>query len=165
MGYQYPEGLLSMRGAMSRSTTGSLLLLAFTAFAVLTLPGQTQGNVVVFMYRHENSPLQSDTTSTTTLTVLTSSQTSSTVTTTTTTTTSAPLLWDLLVPMLIIGLAAVLTVIISAVLAVTLRRKRTMPRMNMICPRCRTLISPYDTVCRNCRTPLYQGYTYYPRRR
>jgi predicted amidophosphoribosyltransferase len=72
---------------------------------------------------------------------------------------------DLLVPILIIGVAAVLTVIISAVLAVMLRRRKTMPTMNMICPRCRMPISPYDTFCRNCGTPLYQGYMYYPRRR
>lgn len=159
------KACLSMRGGMARSSTSSLLLLAFTVFALLTLPGQTQDNVAALMHLDQTTTVETGATSNTTSTVVTSSQTSSVVTTTTTTTTSSPVPWDLLIPMLIIGVAAVLTVIVSAVLAVTWRRRRTMSTMQMICPRCRMPVSPYETVCRNCRTPLYQAYRSYPHRR
>jgi predicted amidophosphoribosyltransferase len=58
-----------------------------------------------------------------------------------------------------------LTVVVSALIVVARRRRAAMPTMHMICPRCRMPIGPYDTFCRNCRTPLYQAYGFYPPRR
>jgi len=165
MAYLMSEGLLSMRGGKARPMTNSLLLLAFTISTSLTLPAVSEGEAVAFLYQAQTTTTQTTTNNNTTSTVVTSSHTSTTVTSTTTTTTSPPVPWDLLIPMLIFAVSAVLTVVIVAVLVVTRRRRAAMPAMHMVCPRCRMPISPYDTICRNCRTPLYRAYRFYPHRR
>jgi predicted amidophosphoribosyltransferase len=67
--------------------------------------------------------------------------------------------------MLLIGMGAGLAVIIAAVIAMRRRHARVGPTVQLICPRCRTPVSPYDAACRNCHTPLYHPHRYYQQRR
>jgi len=156
---------LSMRDRMARSKTSSLLLLAFTASTLLTLPPLTESSTVEITNVLQTTTVSTATTSNTTLTSGTSTQTDSTSTTTTATTTQSSWQWDLLIPILVIGVGAGLTVMVAAVVATRRRRRGVMPAVQLICPRCRAPVSPYDTACRNCRTPLYHPYRFYPRRR
>jgi hypothetical protein len=142
---------LSMHGRIARDTASSVLL-AFAILTLLTVPTQTQGESVALMRVCQSTTASSATTSNTTSTSLTS-------------TTSSSVQWDLLIPLLVIAIGASLTVMVAAIVAMKRRHARVMPTVQLICPRCRTPVSPYDAACRNCHTPLYHPYRYYQQRR
>jgi len=142
---------LSMREAIVGSKPSSILLLALAILTLLTVPAQTQSKTAVVV-----RVFQATTVTTTT---------SNTTSTNGTNTTSSSAQWDLLIPMLLIGMGAGLAVMIAAVIAMKRRHARVRPTVQFICPRCRTPVSPYDAACRNCHTPLYHPYRYYQRRR
>ncbi len=93
--------------------------------------------------------------------VTSSGGTSSQVTSSTTATSTSSGLWDVLIPMLMIGIGAVVSVILGAVIAISRRHRRAISTMVLTCPRCRSLVNPYDPFCRTCRTPLYQPHRFY----
>jgi len=136
---------------MSHSKIASLLLLAFAVMMPLSLPRLAQSEMIIVIHGSQS----------TTVTTTTSNATS----TNETSATSSSGLWDLFIPVLIIGVGASLTVIAAAVVAIRRRHARLVPAIQLICPRCRAPISPYDVACRKCRTPLYHPYRYYQRRR
>ena len=138
-------------GGMSHSRIASLLLLAFAVMMLLSPPRLAQGEMIIVIHGSQA----------TTVTTTTSNATS----TNGTSATSSSGLWDLFIPVLIIGVGASLTVIAAAVVAIRRRHARLVPAIQLICPRCRTPISRYDAACRKCRTPLYHPYRYYQRRR
>ena len=138
-------------GGMSHSRIASLLLMAFAVIMLLSPPRLAHGEMIILINGSQA----------TTVTTTTSNATS----TNGTSTTSSSGLWDLFIPVLVIGVGASLTVIAAAVVAVRRRHARFAPAIQLICPRCRTPISPYDVACRKCRTPLYHPYRYYQRRR
>ena len=142
---------LSMREAILGSKPSSILLLALAILTLLTVPAQTQSKTVVVVRVFQA----------TTVTTTSSNTTSTNGTNTTSSTTQ----WDLLIPMLLIGMGAGLAVMIAAVIAMKRRHARAGPAVQLICPRCRMPISPYDAACRNCHTPLYHPYRYYQQRR
>jgi hypothetical protein len=141
----------SVSGGISHSKIASLLLLAFTVMLLLSPPRLAQGEIIIVIHGSQA----------TTVTTTTSNATS----TNGTSATSSSGLWDLFIPVLIIGVGASLTVIAAAVVAIRRRHARLAPAAQLICPRCRTPISPYDVACRRCRTPLYHPYRYYRQRR
>ena len=140
-----------MQGGIARAMAGSVLL-AFAILILLTLPAQTQGGTVALTHVYQATTISSTTTSNTTMTSPAS-------------TTSSSVQWDLLIPLLVIGIGAGLAVMVAALIAIKRRRPRITPTVQLICPRCRTPLSPYDAACRNCHTPLYHPYRYYQRRR
>ena len=140
-----------MQGGIARAMVSSVLL-AFAILTLLTLPAQTQGGTVALTHVYQVTTISSTTTSNTTMTNPAS-------------TTSSSVQLDLLIPLLVIGIGAGLAVIVAALLAIKRRRPRIIPTVQLICPRCRTPLSPYDAACRNCHTPLYHPYRYYQRRR
>jgi hypothetical protein len=140
----------------ARSRTSSFLLLAFTLLILLSQPRLTQSGTVAVMH-----VLQATTTTTTT----TGNMTSTSNQTTSTETASSSSQWDVLIPLLMMGIGAGLAVTVAAVVAVRRRQPRTMPTVQMVCPRCRAPVSPYDAACRNCHTPLYHPHRYYQPRR
>jgi hypothetical protein len=146
-----------MPGRLGRRRASSFLL--FTLLMLLSQPHLIQSEAVAVMQAPQTTTLATTTTSTSTSTSVTSNQTTSTGTA------SSTWQWDLLVPLLVISLGASFAVIVAAVVAVNRRRARAIPTVQLICPRCRTPISPYDAACRNCRTPIYHPYRYYQRRR
>ncbi len=156
-----------MPSTMSRCTTSMLLLLAFTIVTLSALPESTQSSTVTITYALQTATISATTgtVSNTTSTGVTGTQTTSTSTNGTATTTSLFGQWDLVIPVLLIGVGAGLTVILAAVLLATRKRRRIMPTVQLICSRCRAPVSPRDTVCRTCGTPLYHPYRFYPRRR
>lgn len=123
----------------------------------LVMPVLTQNTTVTTHYLSQTTTVFVTSSSSLTSAASTSTQTASSTTTTSTSSGS----WDLLVPMLIIGIGAVMSVILGVVIAVTRRRGRMMPPTHLICPRCRSAVNPYDTVCRMCGTPLYRPYRFY----
>jgi len=138
-------------GGMSHSRIASLLLLTFAVMMLLSPPRLAQGEMIILIHGS-----QATTVTTTTSNVTSTNGTSAT---------SSSGLWDLFIPVLVIGVGASLTVIAAAVVAIRRRHARLVPAIQLICPRCRTPISPYDVACRKCRTPLYHPYRYYQRRR
>lgn len=142
----------SMHETIVRSKPSSILLLALAVLTLLTLPAQTQSKTVVIARVSQ-------------ATTVTTTTTSNTTSTSGTNTTSSSTQWDLLIPMLLIGMGAGLAVIIAAVIAMRRRHARVGPTVQLICPRCRTPVSPYDAACRNCHTPLYHPHRYYHQRR
>jgi hypothetical protein len=139
-------------GGMPRSKTAPLLLLVFAVMMLLSLPNLAQSEMITIIH-----DVQEATVTTTTTGNATSTNGTSTV--------SSSGEWDLLIPVLIIGVGASLSVIFAAVVAIRRRHARLVPGAQLICPRCRTPISPYDVACRRCRTPLYHPYRYYRQRR
>jgi len=156
-----------MPRTMARFTTSMLLLLAFTIVTLSTLPASTQGSRVTMVYVPQTTTVSAttETVSNTTSTSVTGTQTNPASTNGTATTTSLSGQWDLLIPVLVIGVGAGLTVIVAAVLLAMRKRKRVMPTVQLICSRCRAPVNPRDTVCRTCGIPLYHPYRFYPRRR
>lgn len=147
-----------MPQGMARSRASSLLLLTFTLLMLFSLPRLTQSGTVTVMHVLQATTVTVSIVGNTTSTSVTDNQTSSTGTA------SSLLQWDLVIPLLVIGIGASLTVIVAAVVAVKRRHARVMPTIQLVCPRCRASVSPYDAACRNCRTPLYHPYRYYQRR-
>ena len=147
-----------MPQGMARSRASSLLLLTFTLLMLFSLPRLTQSGTVTVMHVLQVTTVTVSIVGNTTSTSVTDNQTSSTGTA------SSLLQWDLVIPLLVIGIGASLTVIVAAVVAVKRRHARVMPTIQLVCPRCRAPVSPYDATCRNCRTPLYHPYRYYQRR-
>jgi hypothetical protein len=145
-----------MLSRRARYRASSLLLLAFTLVVVLLQPRLTQSETFAVMH-----VLQT----TTTMTTTTGSMTSTSNQTTSTDTSSSSWQWDVLVPLLLMGIGASLAVMVAAVVAVRRRHPRAMPTVQLVCPRCRSPVSPYDAFCRNCRTPLYHPHRYYQPRR
>jgi hypothetical protein len=141
---------LPVLGGTRHSEISSMLLLAFTVMMLFSLPCLTQGEMITVIH--------------------VSQATTVTTTSNATSTNSASLAsssdqWDVLIPVLIIGVGAGLAVVIAGVLAVRRRHTRLVPTAQLICPRCRAPISPYDVACRKCRTPIYHPYGYYQQRR
>lgn len=136
----------------ARSRASSFLLFAFTLLILLSQPRLTQSGTVAVMH-----VLQATTT--------TGNMTSTTNQTTSTDTASSSWRLDVLIPLMVMGLGASLAVILAVVVAVRRRHPRAMPAVQLVCPRCRTPVSPYDAACRNCRTPLYHPHRYYQQRR
>jgi hypothetical protein len=141
---------LPVQGGTRHSETSSVLLLAFTVMMLFSLPRLTQGEMV---------------------TVIDVSQVTTVTTTGNATSTSSASVasssdqWELLIPVLIIGVGASLAMVIAGVLAVRRRHARLVPTGQLICPRCRSPISPYDVACRKCGIPIYHPYGYYQQRR
>jgi hypothetical protein len=148
-----------MAGEVPRPRASSFPLLTLTLLMVLSQPHLIQSETVAVMQVPQATTLATTTTGNSTSTSVTSNQTTSTATA------SSSWQWDLLIPLLVISIGASLAVIVAAVVVVSRRHGRATPTVQLICPRCRTPISPYDTACRNCRTPLYHPYRYYQRRR
>jgi hypothetical protein len=148
-----------MPGGVARPRASSFLLLTLTLLVALSQPDLIQSEKVAVTQVPQATTLATTTTSNSTSTSITSNQTTSTGTA------SSSWQWDLLIPLLVISIGASLAVIVAAVIAVNRRHSRAIPTVQLICPRCRRPISPYDTACRNCRTPIYHPYRYYPRRR
>ena len=140
----------------ARYRASSFLLLAFTLAVVLLQPRLTQSETFAVVH-----VLQA----TTTTTATTGNMTSTSNQTTSTDTSSSSWQWDVLIPLLVMGIGASLAVMVAAVVAVRRRYPRAMPTVQLVCPRCRSPVSPYDAVCRNCRTPLYHPHRYYQPRR
>ena len=126
----------------------------------LTIPVLTQNTTRATEYLSRTMTLFV----TSSLTSLTSSSGAFSQITSSTATTSEPSdSWGVLVPLLIIGIGAVVSAIVGVVIAI-LKRRRTLSAMVLTCPRCLSPVNPYDTFCRNCRTPLYQAHRHYPNR-
>jgi beta-lactamase regulating signal transducer with metallopeptidase domain len=126
------------------------LLLTCTVMMLLSLPRSTQGEMITTIHVSQAT------------TVTTTSNATSTSPASVSSSSDA---WDVLIPVLIIGVGAGLTVVIAAIVAVRRRHARLVPTPQLICPRCRAPISPYDAACRRCRTPIYHPYRYYQQRR
>lgn len=137
---------------VARLKPRAISLLALAILTLLTLPAQTQSKTVMIA-----RVSQATTITTTTSNITTSIGGTNTV--------SSSTQWDLLIPMLLIGMGASIAVILGVVVAVKRRHAGVRPGVQLICPRCRTPVSPYDPACRNCRTPLYHPYRYYQQRR
>jgi hypothetical protein len=150
---------LSMPGGAVPPRASSFLLLTLTLLVALSQPDLIQSEKVAEMQVPQATTLVTTTTDNSTSTSVTSNQTTSAGTA------SSSWQWDLLIPFLVISIGASLAVIVAAVVAVNRRHRRAIPTVQLICPRCRAPISPYDTACRNCRTPIYHPYRYYGRRR
>jgi len=146
-----------MPGGAARPRASSFLLL--TLLIVLSQLHVIQSETVAVMQVPQSTTLTITTTLISTSTSVTSNQTTSAGTT------SSSWQWDVLVPLLVISIGATLAVIVAAVVAVNRRHRGATPTVQLICPRCRSPISPYDTACRHCRTPIYHPYRYYQRRR
>ena len=132
------------------SKISSLLLLTFAVMMLVSLPRLTQGEMITVIH-------VSQATTVTTTSNATSTSSASAA--------SSCDQWAILIPVLLMGVGAGLAVIIAAVIAVRRRRSRFVPTAQLICPRCRAPISPYDVACRKCRTPIYHPYGYYQQRR
>jgi hypothetical protein len=132
------------------SKTSSLLLLTFALMMLFTLPHSTQGEMITVIHVSQATTVTtaSNATSTSSASVASSSGQ-----------------WDVLILVLILGVGASLAMIIAAVIAVRRRHARFVPMAQLICPRCRAPIGPYDVACRKCRTPIYHPYRYYQQRR
>jgi len=141
---------LPVLGRTRCSKTCSMLLLAFTVMTLFSLPRLTQGEMITVIH-------VSQATTVTTTSNATSTSSASAA--------SSPDQWDVLIPVLIIGVGASLAVVIAGVLAVRRRHARLVPTTQLVCTRCRAPIGPYDVACRNCRTPIYHPYGYYQQRR
>jgi hypothetical protein len=133
---------------MPQSKTASLLLLVLTVMMLLSLPYLVQSEMITVIHDFQAVTVATTTTGNTTSTNGTSAASSSSQ-------------WDLVIPVLIMGVGASLSVVVAAVVAIRRRHPRLVPAAQLICPRCRTPISPYDVACRKCRTPLYHPYRYY----
>jgi len=147
-----------MREGVARSRACSFLFLAFTLLMLLPQPRLTQSGTVSVMHVPQATTLTTTAIGNATSTSVGNNQT-------TTGTVSSSWQWDVLIPLLLMGVGASLAVVVAAIVAVKRRQGRAMPTLQLICPRCRMPISPYDTACRNCRTPIYHPYRYYQRRR
>jgi hypothetical protein len=147
-----PEGRLC-------SEAGSLLFLAFTILMLCSLPSLTQSETVALTYAPQTTTASATVTSNTTSTSETSSQTTSA------SVASSSTQWDLMIPLVLMAIGATLTVVVAAIVVAKRRHARVVPNVQLVCPRCRAPVSPYDAACRNCRTPIYHPYRYYQRRR
>jgi hypothetical protein len=126
-----------------------MLLLAFAAMMLFSLPRLTQGEMITVIHVSQVTTVTTTSNATSNSSSLASSSDQ----------------WDVLIPVLIIGVGASLAMVIAGVLAVRRRHARLVPTAQLICPRCRSPISPYDVACRKCRTPIYHPYRYYQQRR
>jgi hypothetical protein len=140
----------SVRGGAPHSKISSMLLLTFAVMMLLSMPGLTQGEMIIVTHVSQVTTVttNSNATSTNSASVASSSDQ-----------------WEVLIPVLVIGVGASLTVVIAGVIVVRRRHSRLVPTPQLICPRCRSPISPYDVACRRCRTPIYHPYRYYQQRR
>ncbi len=146
-----------MPGGMTRPKTSAFLLLTFTLLVLFPFPRPTQSGTVTIMYMPQATAAMT-TASNNTTTSSTTNQTTSTGNV------SSSWHWDLFVPLIVIAVGATLAVIVAAVVVVKRRHPRVMPTVQLVCPRCRAPVSPYDSACRNCRTPFYHPYRYYQQR-
>jgi hypothetical protein len=132
------------------SKISSLLLLTFAVMMLVSLPRLTQGEVITVIHVSQATTVTSTSNATSTSSAGVASSSDQ---------------WVVLIPVLIIGVGAGLAVIIVAMVAVRRSRARLVPAPQLICPRCRAPIGPYDVACRRCRTPIYHPYRYYQQRR
>lgn len=149
----------SMSKATARHRIVSFLLFAFTLLMLFLMPCLTESGSVTAI------DILQDTTITITVIGNTTSTSAIENQTTSTGTASSSLQLDLLIPFLVIGIGAGLMVVVAAVVMIKRRHARLVPTMQLVCPRCRAPVTPYDAACRNCHIPLYQPYRYYHRRR
>jgi len=139
-----------VQGGAPHSKISSMLLLTFAVTMLLSMPGLTQGETITVIHVSQATTVTttSNSTSTNSASVASSSDQ-----------------WELLIPVLIIGVGASLAMVIAGVIVARRRHSRFVPTPQLICPRCRSPISPYDVACRKCRTPIYHPYRYYQQRR
>lgn len=135
-----------MPGGTSHSKISSMLLLTFAVMMLLSMPGLTEGEMITVIHVSQVTTVTTtgNATSTNSASVASSSDQ-----------------WEVLIPVLFIGVGASLAVVIAVVIVVRRRHSRFVPTAQLICPRCRAPISPYDVACRKCRTPIYHPYRYY----
>jgi hypothetical protein len=154
------EDCSRMPGKMAHPRTASFLILAFAVLTPFSLPRLTQGGQIEALYITPSDTVTATSTSNAPSTYSMGNQTAPTVNA------SSSWQWNLFVPVLVLVVGVTLTITVAAAIVVKRRHAtRTMPQVHLICPRCRTPISPYDSACSNCRTLLYHPYRYYQQRR